>query len=192
MGKERLAAFTDAVLAIIMTILVLDLPKPDPVSWEGVARLGTNLFAYAVSFFWLGIMWFGHHNNWDLIERVSSKTVLLSLVMLFFASLFPYTTSLAAENFMSPVAQTLYGLDVLATTFSNMGLSSSLGEANPTVKFGRLYTIPARVIAADLGMKAAGLVAAVTVWPPAMMVATLACLVLIAVERTRDAGHPHA
>ena len=138
MGKERLAAFTDAVLAIIMTILVLDLPKPDPVSWEGVARLGTNLFAYAVSFFWLGIMWFGHHNNWDLIERVSSKTVLLSLVMLFFASLFPYTTSLAAENFMSPVAQTLYGLDVLATTFSNMGLSSSLGEANPTVKFGRL------------------------------------------------------
>lgn len=55
MDKERLAAFTDAVLAIIMTILVLELEKPEHVTWQGIWALRVNYFAYALSFFWLGL-----------------------------------------------------------------------------------------------------------------------------------------
>lgn len=57
MGKERLAAFIDAVLAIIMTILVLELEKPKAMTWAGLWDLRANFFAYALSFFWLGLMW---------------------------------------------------------------------------------------------------------------------------------------
>ena len=54
MSKERVVAFTDAVLAIIMTILVLDLDKPDPLTWSGFGKLWPQFLAYAFSFFWLG------------------------------------------------------------------------------------------------------------------------------------------
>lgn len=69
MKKERLTAFTDAVLAIIMTILVLELKKPDEISWIGLWNLRTNFLAYFISFFWLGTMWVNLHRSWDKIEK---------------------------------------------------------------------------------------------------------------------------
>lgn len=56
MGQERLSAFIDAVIAIIMTILVLELDKPKTLDWQGLWELRENFFAYALSFFWLGAM----------------------------------------------------------------------------------------------------------------------------------------
>lgn len=64
MGKDRLIAFTDAVLAIVMTILVLELNKPDSISFSGFWALRENFFAYTLSFFWLGTMWVNLHNEW--------------------------------------------------------------------------------------------------------------------------------
>lgn len=57
MSKERLVAFTDVVLAIIMTILVLELERPSELTWSALWELKTNFFAYTISFFWLGTMW---------------------------------------------------------------------------------------------------------------------------------------
>ena len=88
MTKERLAAFTDAILAIIMTILVLELKKPNPISWENLWQLRMNFFAYTISFFWLGAMWVLLHRNWYDIKSISNKTVWQSLLMLFFSSFF--------------------------------------------------------------------------------------------------------
>ena len=75
MNKERLAAFTDAVLAIIMTILVLELEKPKTVNLAGLWALRANFFAYTLSFFWIGLMWTTHHNNWHKVKSVSNATV---------------------------------------------------------------------------------------------------------------------
>lgn len=125
MNKERLAAFTDAVLAIIMTILVLELEKPKTVNLAGLWALRANFFAYTLSFFWIGLMWTTHHNNWHKVKSVSNATVSYSLVMLFLASFFPYTTSLVASNFNNVTAQALYGIIVLAVSFSNMAISYS-------------------------------------------------------------------
>ena len=99
MIKERLVAFFDAVLAIIMTILVLELEKPSEISLKGFLALKENFLAYALSFFWLGTMWVNHHNEWMRIEKISVKTVWTTMLTLFFSSLFPYSTSIVSKNF---------------------------------------------------------------------------------------------
>ena len=75
MTKERLVAFFDAVLAIIMTILVLELEKPSEVSLKGFLALKENFFAYTLSFFWLGISWINHHNEWIGV-KISEKNIM--------------------------------------------------------------------------------------------------------------------
>ena len=84
MSKERLIAFTDAVLAIIMTILVLELERPNQISWQALWDLRTNFFAYTISFFWLGTMWVNLHRSWDVIDKINSNLVWSSIVLLFF------------------------------------------------------------------------------------------------------------
>lgn len=84
MGKERLMAFTDAVLAIIMTILVLELERPEAATLAALWALKENFFAYALSFFWLGTMWVNLHNEWHGISQISNAVVWWSVVLLFF------------------------------------------------------------------------------------------------------------
>ena len=93
MSKDRLSAFMDAILAIIMTILVLELKKPDDTNWAALWALRSEFFSYAVSFFWLGAMWINIHNRWANIEKVDNMVLWAAIIMLFFASFFPYVTS---------------------------------------------------------------------------------------------------
>lgn len=99
MNKDRTAAFTDAVLAIIMTILILDLEKPKEISWAGLYALHNNFFAYTLSFAWIAIMWYGLHNAWQRVEKINHGTIMSTLLMLYFASFFPYTTSIIGKSF---------------------------------------------------------------------------------------------
>ena len=101
MSKERVVAFTDAVLAIIMTILVLDLDKPDPLTWSGFGKLWPQFLAYAFSFFWLGSMWVHLHIEWSGVKLVDQPVLWTSITLLFFCSLIPYSTSLVAGNVLS-------------------------------------------------------------------------------------------
>ena len=169
MNKERMAAFTDAVLAIIMTILVLELEKPKEMSISGLWDLRVNFFAYALSFFWLGLMWITHHNSWEKIAKINNQTAIYTLLLLFFSSLFPYTTSLVATHFYNTVAQAFYGIIVLAVSFSNIGISHSINQANDNVRFGLLYDMSNTAVVWDIGIKVIGLILAVTIFPPAMM-----------------------
>lgn len=86
MGKERLGAFIDAVIAIIMTILVLELEKPKTFDLQGLWEFRTNFFAYGLSFFWLGAMWTNFHSSSQVVEKISQKTVWTAIIMLFFSS----------------------------------------------------------------------------------------------------------
>lgn len=179
MSKERIAAFTDAVLAIIMTILVLELKKTTQVTLAGLWALKINFFAYALSFFWLGAMWLTHHNNWEKIKRVNNATAVATLLMLFFASFFPYTTSLVALNFNNKVAQAFYGIIILAVTFSNIGISRSIDRANQNVQLGLLYTISDRMVYLDILIKLVGLVLTLTIYPPMMMYAVFISMIVM-------------
>lgn len=183
MSKERLIAFTDAVLAIIMTILVLELERPDQISWQALWDLRTNFFAYTVSFFWLGTMWVNLHRSWDVVDKINTNLVWSSIVLLFFSSFFPYTTDLVSGDFNNPVAQTLYGLIVLLVTASNVWMYRELQHLNPeTVKSGH-FNILDRSGIVDIVIKLVGLVLTLTVFPSAMMWAVLFTAVVIVLPR---------
>lgn len=130
MEKERLGAFIDAVLAIIMTILVLELEKPKTYDLKGLWELKTNFLAYGISFFWLGAMWVNIHSSSHLIKKVSQKTVWATIVMLFFSSFFPYTTQLIATHFNNGTMQAFYGVIVLFITLSVLWYFRTLEEVN--------------------------------------------------------------
>lgn len=88
MKKDRVAAFTDAVLAIIMTILVLELEKPTTINLSSFWELRHSFFSYTLSFFWLGSMWVNIHNEWQGIEKINSKAFGLHLFYYFFVRLY--------------------------------------------------------------------------------------------------------
>ena len=83
MSKDRLGAFMDAIIAIIMTILILELKKPAEPSLDALLKLWKNILVYALSFIWLGSMWVSIHNAWDRIEKISQKTIWLCIMLLF-------------------------------------------------------------------------------------------------------------
>ena len=130
MNKERLIAFTDAVLAIIMTILVLELPKPTEPTLDAILALKESFFAYTLSFFWLGSMWVSLHNIWHKVDRISTKTIWWNIALLFFASLIPYTTSLVSEYYDNGIIQGFYGIVVILLTITNVILNVVLDEPN--------------------------------------------------------------
>ncbi len=170
MKKERVAAFTDAVLAIIMTILVLELEKPTTLTVSAFWELRYSFFSYALSFFWLGSMWINIHNEWDNIEAVNAKTLWVTLILLFSCSVIPYATDLVSHGFDNKLAQGFYGLFVMLVTLSNIWLSRVLEHGNGGSKMpADLMKKRRRLLWIDVGVKLIGFVTAMTVYPPAMM-----------------------
>ena len=82
---ERLVAFTDAVLTIIMTILVLELAKPSEPTLEAFRALRENFFAYFLSFFWLGSLWIALNGIWERVKQISNGVIWWNLLLLFLA-----------------------------------------------------------------------------------------------------------
>ena len=134
MEKEKLGAFMDAVLAIIMTILVLELEKPSAPTFEAIWELKMNFLAYTLSFFWLGTFWINIHNQWVRIKYVSKNVVWWSIIVLFFASFFPYATSFVSSNFYSVAPQIFYGIVVFGVTFSAWNMWGELAKANKEIE----------------------------------------------------------
>ena len=93
----------DAVIAIVMTILVLELEKPAKPTLEAFWNLRINFAAYALSFLWLAAMWTSLHNAWHVVDKISNRTMWLSMGLLFFSSLFPYATVFVALAFVTMI-----------------------------------------------------------------------------------------
>lgn len=186
MNKERLGAFMDAVIAIVMTILVLELKKPAGPSLEVFFKLRINFAAYALSFLWLAAMWTSLHNAWHVADKISKRTMWLSMGLLFFSSLFPYATSLVSTWFSSRVVQGFYGMIVIATTVMMIFIYKSLAkddEREETVKY--MSTVN-RFLMIDVGIKAAGAVIGVLFWPPLVSIAVLVAAVFIMIVRATN------
>lgn len=182
MSKERLQAFTDAVLAIIMTILVLELEAPKEMSFAGFWELRESFFSYAVSFFWIGAMWVTNHNGGHYVRKIRLSTVWWTVVTSFFASLFPYTTSLVDSHFNNSFAQGLYGIVVLLVSISKVMESRSLVLADPDNKtLAQSGLIANRGIWWDLTVKVLGFILSVTVFAPAMMISVLLTLIVFVI-----------
>ena len=181
MNKERLAAFMDAVLAIIMTILILELKKPETATLKALWNLRVNFFAYTISFFWLGTMWVNLHNEWHKIKYITPLIVWVNVVLLFFSSFFPYVTSFVTSYYNSSVAQGFYGIIVLAVTFCNIISGHLIGKANRNdEKSQESLKIRMRWLSIDIIIKIMGLIISCTFYPPAMMISVYITLFGIA------------
>ena len=189
MGKERLMAFTDAVLAIVMTILVLELERPDAATLAAIWELRENYFAYALSFFWLGTMWVNLHNEWHGVSQVSRSVVWWSVVVLFFSSMIPYAISFVNVDYYSSVTQGFYGIMVFLVTFANVGLSHALEKANhKEVQTKEEIAGNRRRLYLDIGIKVVGMILTFAVYPPAMMICVLVTMVLMMIPTGRKAA----
>ncbi|MBS7017509.1 TMEM175 family protein [Streptococcus sp.] len=183
MEKERLGAFIDAVLAIVMTILVLELEKPKTFNVQGLWELRTNFFAYGISFFWLGAMWVNIHASSHLIKKVSQKTVWATIVMLFFSSLFPYTTQLIATHFTNGTMQAFYGVIVLLITFSVLWYYRTLEEVNDGAEMFGLIADRQKWLAWDIGIKILGLILSLTIFPAGVGTSVFVTLIFIVIPK---------
>lgn len=183
MNKERLGAFMDAVIAIVMTILVLELEKPSAPTLEAFWNLRINFAAYALSFLWLASMWTSLHNAWHVVEKISNRTMWLSMGLLFFSSLFPYATSLVASYFTSKVVQGFYGLVVIATTVMMVLIYRSLAQDDKRPQNVRYMGRVRQLLLIDIGIKIAGTILGILFWPPLVSIGILAAAVFITIMR---------
>lgn len=118
MDRGRLEAFSDAVIAIIMTIMVLELRPPEEASWAALRPLVPTLLAYVLSFAYLGIYWNNHHNLLKAGEGVTSSIMWSNLTLLFWLTLLPFTTAWIGETHAATVPTVTYGLVLLACAIS--------------------------------------------------------------------------
>ena len=114
MGKGRLEAFSDGVIAILITIMVLELrvPEAGDVS-EDLRRLMPVFLSYLLSFVYLGIYWNNHHHLLQVVQRVDGRVLWANMFLLFWLSLVPFTTAWMGENNFSQWPVALYGTVLL-------------------------------------------------------------------------------
>jgi uncharacterized membrane protein len=118
MGKNRLEAFSDGVIAIIITIMVLELKIPHGESLATLVPLVPVFMSYVLSFVYVGIYWNNHHNMLHACSRVSGGVLWANLHLLFWLSLFPFVTGWMGENHFAAVPSALYGGVLLAAAIA--------------------------------------------------------------------------
>jgi uncharacterized membrane protein len=113
MNNSRLEAFSDGVIAIIITIMVLELKVPHGTTLESLAPLIPNFLSYVLSFIYVGIYWNNHHHMLHTCESVTGRILWANLHLLFWLSLFPVTTAWMGENHLAAAPSVLYGAVLL-------------------------------------------------------------------------------
>jgi uncharacterized membrane protein len=122
----RIAAFSDGVFAIAITLLALQLEIPASGGvdvWAEVSALAPNFIAFAISFAVVGAYWVAHHRLFAVIERYDGRLLWLNLLSLFFIVLTPFTASLIGEHGDAPVSVVVYALSIAAAGFANTGMA---------------------------------------------------------------------
>jgi uncharacterized membrane protein len=115
---NRIEAFSDAVLAIIITIMVLEFKVPEDHDWSSLVNLVPKFLSYAVSFIYLGIYWNNHHHLLHTVHTLNGKLMWLNLLLLFWLSLVPFSTAWMGESSFSSTPTALYGIVLLLAAIS--------------------------------------------------------------------------
>ena len=132
MHKGRMEAFTDGVIAVIITIMVLELKLPHGATWRALLDDVPVFLSYVLSFAYVGIYWSNHHHMLQVVEHVNGKVLWANLFLLFWLSLFPFTTSWLNESHPMPasVPTALYGGVLLLAALAWIPLLRALIAAN--------------------------------------------------------------
>ena len=126
MDKNRLEAFSDGVIAIIITIMVLELKRPQGARFADLAPVVPVFASYVLSFIYVGIYWNNHHHLFHTTHRVSAGILWSNLHLLFWLSLLPFATAWMGENHVAPVPTAVYGVVLLLAGVAYYVLQSTI------------------------------------------------------------------
>lgn len=130
MDTNRLEAFYDAIIAIIVTVLVLELPQPATASLASIWALRTSYFAYFISFLVCANLWQYHHIIYNPVDKINTRIIWLNILLMLVFSLIPYITTFVANNPNSFIPQVIYGLDFIAVDIILFVMERSLLKVN--------------------------------------------------------------
>jgi uncharacterized membrane protein len=133
MGKNRLEAFSDGVLAVIITIMVLELKPPHGAEWQDLVPLFRPLRGYLLSFIYIGIYWSNHHHLASTIKHVNGRVLWANLHLLFWLSLFPFLTAWTGEFPEAALPAATYGVVLLCAALAYLVLQQSIIGAGGTL-----------------------------------------------------------
>jgi uncharacterized membrane protein len=188
MTKTRLEAFSDGVLAIVITIMVLELRTPADAGWSGLRELLPEFGMYVLSFAFVGIYWSNHHHLIHAAVRVNSRVLLRNLHLLFWLSLLPFVTGWVGHSHFAPVPTALYGLNFLAAAIGWHFLQSEiLRQHGPDSKLAETFGRDRKGKASLVGYAAAVPLAFVNPWISMAIYAAVAVWWLIP-DRRIEAG----
>jgi len=126
MTRNRLEAFSDGVIAIIITIMVLELRVPIGASFSALRPVGPVFLSYVLSFVFLGIYWSNHHHLLQVVEHVDGRVLWANLHLLFWLSLTPFVTAWMGENHFARLPVALYGIVLLMAAIAYFILTRAL------------------------------------------------------------------
>ena len=131
MGKGRIEAFSDGVIAIIITIMVLELPEPHGATLSALWPMRGKLLSYAMSFVFLGIYWNNHHHLLHATHRINGAILWANLHLLFWLSLVPFITGWMGENHFAALPTASYGVVMLCAGVAYYILQTTIIRADP-------------------------------------------------------------
>ena len=130
MNKTRLEAFSDGVIAIIITIMVLELKIPHGADWQSLRNLAPKFVSYVISFIYIAIYWNNHHHLLHTVKHVTGSILWANIHLLFWLSLVPFVTAWAGENHFAELPVAVYSFVMLMAGVAYFILSRFLIKVN--------------------------------------------------------------
>ena len=130
MEKDRLLAFSDGVIAIIITIMVLELRPPHEPTWAALTVLAPKFLSYVLSFIYIGIYWNNHHHFMYVAKSVNGGILWANMGLLFCLSLVPFTTAWLGESGGAPIPTAVYGASLILPAFAYLILQTLMIRAD--------------------------------------------------------------
>lgn len=128
MTKHRMEAFSDGVIAIVITIMVLEMQVPHGATWESLRGVWPVFVSYVMSFTYLAIYWNNHHHMLQLTEGINGGILWANMVLLFFLSLIPFTTGWMGENHFAQAPTVAYGAVLLLAACAYLNLQRAIAR----------------------------------------------------------------
>ncbi|MCA0406320.1 MAG: TMEM175 family protein [Proteobacteria bacterium] len=195
MTKNRLEAFSDGVIAIIITIMVLELKVPHKDDWSALLGLLPVFLSYVLSFVYVGIYWNNHHHLMHTCKRVNGAVLWANLHLLFWLSLVPFTSGWMGENHFASRPTALYGVSLLMPAIAYILLEKAIIAANGT------QSMLAQALGSDFKGKislalyvVAVLISFAAPWAAQIIYVAVALIWLVPdrrIERVLASEHPH-
>lgn len=176
METERFEALIDAILAIILTVIVLEIPMAANGSWEALFEVRLDFIVYALSFLVVFNFWNYNNNIFSIVNKVNHKVIWYMGLSLFILSLLPYLTLFVAENFSSFIAHAAYGLDFVFCGLISIIIANELKKSDKANIALQVALKSNKPLYCTLLIMLIGFIIGYFVYPPAI---TLFCLISI-------------